>query len=326
MISKAFLRDVKIIHEDTHSGAAKIAQNCLIALKQECFASSSQLNRSFLKELIQLLLDTHPMATIENALLPIFISLDKLIHSENFKKRDPKPAIDMIFAARREQLRIGEIYTQNTLKETLKDVKSLLTFSHSSTVINALLELAKEGLTDKEIYILESRPLKEGERSVRSLVKAGFRNVNLGIDFAVNEFSKHAEIAVLGADMIHMDGRVLNKIGSTTISKLFHNLGKEVVVAASISKICLRSKFEKDRSWRPSIPQRNPKEITRLKHSNLTIWNKYFEIIPPELISLLILDQYKFYKPIETQLQKFLEKSSLTDQIDILQNSWNISD
>jgi len=326
MISKTFLRDVKKIHEDTHSGAAKIAQSCLIALKQECLVSSSQLNKSFLKELIQLLLDTHPMATIGNALLPIYISLDKLFCSENFGKRDPKPAIEIIFATRREQLRIGEIYTQETLIDTLKGVKSLLTFSHSSTVINALLELAKEGLTDKEIFILESRPLKEGERSARTLANVGFKNVHLGIDFAVNEFSKHAEVAVLGADMIHMDGRVLNKIGSTTIAKIFHETGKEVIVAASMSKICMRSKFEKDEGWIPSIPQRNPREITRIKHPNLTVWNKYFEIIPPKLISLLILDKHRFYKPIEVQLKEFIEQSKLTEQIDILLNSWKSCD
>ncbi|MHA1207496.1 MAG: hypothetical protein ACTSSO_08015 [Candidatus Hodarchaeales archaeon] len=326
MISKTFLRDVRIIHEDTRSGAAKIAQNCLIALKQECLVSGSQLNRRLLKELIQLLLDTHPMATIENALLPIFISLDKHINSDTYKKRDPKPVIEMIFAARREQLRIGEKYTRETLIDTLKDVDSLLTFSHSSTVINALLELAKDGLTDKSIYILESRPLKEGERSARTLANVGYKNVYLGIDFAVNEFSEQAEVAVMGADMIHMDGRVLNKIGSTTIAKLFHEMRKEVIIAASMSKICMRSKFEEDQDWIPSIPQRNPKEITRFNHPNLTIWNKYFEIIPPELVSLLILDKHKFYKPIEAQLKEFIEQSKLTDQIDILLRSWKTCD
>ncbi|MHA1211906.1 MAG: hypothetical protein ACTSSH_05540 [Candidatus Heimdallarchaeota archaeon] len=326
MISNTFLRDVKTIHNDTHSGAAKIAQSCLIALKQECLVSSSQLSLPFLKKLIQTLLDTHPMATIGNALLPIFISLDKLINSENFGKRDPKPAIEIIFAARREQLRIGEKYTQETLKDTLKDVNSLLTFSHSSTVINALLELANEGLTDKEIYILESRPLKEGERSARILANVGFKNVNLGIDFAVNEFCKHSEIAVLGADMIHMDGRVLNKVGSTTIANMFHEVGKEVIVAASMSKICLRSKFEEDQGWIPNIPQRNPREITRIKHPNLTIWNKYFEVIPSKLVSLLILDKHKFKKPIEIQLKEFIEQSKLTDQIEILLSSWTTCD
>ena len=326
VVSKAFLRDVRAIHEDAHSGAAKIAENCLLALKQECTTSSSQLNRATLKELILLLLDTHPMATIENALLPVYISLDKLISTKNYRKRDPKPAIDMIFAARREQLRIGEKRTQETLVESLKGVKSLLTFSHSSTVLNSLLKLAKKSLTNKEIYVLESRPLKEGERSVHSLINAGFNNVNLGIDFAVNEFSQYAEVAVLGADTVHSDGRVLNKIGSATIAKLFTEMDKKVIVAASMSKICLRSKLEKDEGWKQNIPHRNPIEITKMKHPNLTIWNKYFEIIPPKLISLLILDNHKFKDPIKPKLSTFLEHSNLIEQINILRGSWNNSD
>jgi len=326
MISKTFLRDVKTIHDDTHNGAAKIAQNCLIALKQECLVSSSQLTRSFLKEMIQLLLDTHPMATIGNALLPIYISLDKLISSETFRKRDPKPSIEMIFAARREQLRIGEKYTQETLIKELRDKDSILTFSHSSTVNNALLELSKEGLTDKKIYILESRPLKEGGKSARILAGAGFKNVHFGIDFAVNEFSEHAEVAVLGADMIHMDGRILNKVGSTTIAKIFNEMNKKVIIAASMSKICLRSKFEEDQGWMPNIPHRKPREVTRMKHPNLTVWNKYFEIIPAKLVSLLVLDKHKFHKPIELQLNEFIEKSKLLDQVEILQQSWKTCD
>jgi len=168
--------------------------------------------------------------------------------------------------------------------------------------------------------------LKEGEKSARILANAGFKNVHLGIDFAVNEFSQYAEAAVLGADMIHMDGRILNKIGSTTIAKIFNEMNKKVIVAASMSKICLRSKFEEDQGWMPDIPQRKPREVTRIKHPNLTIWNKYFEIIPPKLVSLLILDKNKFYKPIEVQLEEFIEQSKLLDQVEILLQSWKACD
>ncbi|MHA2174579.1 MAG: hypothetical protein ACXABI_07110 [Candidatus Hodarchaeales archaeon] len=135
MLSKAFLKDIETIHNDTHSGASKIALNCLTALKQECLSSSAQLNRSFLKTAIQLLLDTHPMATIENALLPVYVRLVQLIDSDRFTNEDIKPSIDMIFATRKEQLRIGEDQTRETLIERLMEVPSILTFSHSSTVI-----------------------------------------------------------------------------------------------------------------------------------------------------------------------------------------------
>jgi translation initiation factor 2B subunit (eIF-2B alpha/beta/delta family) len=323
VLSKTFLKDVETIHNDTHSGASKIAQNCLIALKQECLSSSTNLSRSFLKTAIQLLLDTHPMATIENALLPIYVRLVQLIDSERFTRNDPNPAIEMIFATRREQLRIGESQTQNTLTNSLKNVKSILTFSHSSTILKSLLKLAKEGYTDKEIYLLESRPLKEGERSAHTLANAGFKNVYLGIDFAVNEFIQKADVVVLGADMIHVNGKVLNKTGSATIAKLAHSSRKDVIVAASMSKICLRGIIEKDHDWHPVIPYRNPREITHVVHPNLKIWNKYFEVIPPELISTLIMDKHKFENPIDQYLPDFVETSALSDHITILRDIWN---
>lgn len=323
MLSKAFLKDIETIHNDTNSGASEIALNCLVALKQECLSSSAQLNRSFLKTAIQLLLDTHPMSTIENALLPVYVRLVQLIDSDRITNEDIKPTIEMIFATRREQLRIGEDKTRETLVEQLKEVPSILTFSHSSTVIKALLKLAKEGFTDKTIYVLESRPLKEGGRTAYSLANAGFKKVFLGVDFAIFEFAHLASVAVMGADMLHENGEILNKIGAATIAKLFHDLGKEIIVAASMSKICLRGIIEKNHDWHPIIPHRNSKEITNINHPNLTIWNKYFEIIPPDYITTLIMDKNIFKKPIGMQLGQFIESSMLADQINVLRNIWN---
>ncbi len=323
VLSKTFLKDVETIHNDTHSGAAKIAENCLIALKQECLISSRTLSRSFLKTAIQLLLDTHPMATIENALLPVFVRLVQLLDSHRLENGDSKPAIEMIFATRREQLRIGEKQTQKTLVKVLRQFPSILTFSHSSTVIKALLQLAREGDTDKDIFILESRPLKEGERTAYTLANAGFKNVIIGIDLAIHEFAQRAEAAVFGADMIRDNGQILNKIGSVTIAKMFCDQGKEVIVAASMAKICLRGIIEKDHGWHPVIPQRNPKEVSHIIHPNLSTWNKYFEVVSPKLITLLIMDQEEFRTPIEQHLPKFIETSALADQIDKLRKIWN---
>ena len=251
MLSNSFLKDVEIIQADVNSGAVKIAQDCLIALKKECLASRSKINESFLKKAIQQLLDTHPMATIGNALFPIYIRLVQLINEGNLKKIDYKPSIEMLFATRKEHLRLGEKNTQETLTEALKGYNSILTFSHSSTVNIALSNLAKAGFIDKKIFILESRPLNEGNQTVHSLIKAGFENVSIGIDFALNEFAKEAEVAVLGADTIHANGQIINKLGSTTIAKIFHSFEKEVIIAASLSKICLRGMIQKN--WFPSL-------------------------------------------------------------------------
>ncbi|MFX0209731.1 MAG: hypothetical protein ACFFDT_27365 [Candidatus Hodarchaeota archaeon] len=323
MLSKTFLKEVKLVHKDKLSGAAKISEATLLILKRECLKLGNKLNSSILKTAIQLLLDTHPMATIENALFPIYLRLTKLIISGGLQKEDSKAVIDLIFATRREQMRIGEENTIETLTKTLQDKRTILTFSHSSTVTTALLQLAGDGYRDKEIYILESRPLREGERTALSLANAGFEEIHLGIDFAVNEFSQHAEVAVLGADMIHSNGQVLNKIGSATIAHLFHTKSKEVIIAASPSKVCLRGMINGNSDWHPLIPHRESKEITKISRPNLIVWNRYFEIIQPELISYLIMDCHKFTAPVSMKLKKFLKKDLVFSEQKELQELWH---
>ncbi len=323
MLSKTFLKEVEFVHNDKQSGAAKISEATLLILKRECLKLGKDLNRSILKTAIQLLLDTHPMATIENALLPIYLRLTQLIKSGGLQKEDSKAAIELIFATRREQMRISEKNTIETLTNALQDKSTILTFSHSSTVNTALLHLAGEGYRDKEIFVLESRPLKEGERTALSLANAGFKKIHLGIDFAVNEYSEQAEVAVLGADMIHSNGQVLNKIGSATIAHLFHTKSKEVIIAASPSKVCLRGIINSNRDWHPLIPHRDSKEITKISSPNLIVWNRYFEIIQPELISYLIMDCYKFPAPISRQLESFLKEEPIISLRKELQELWH---
>ncbi len=308
MPSKSFLEDVEIIHNDTQSGAAKIAENSLRAFKRECIQLGSKLDKTVLKTAIKLLLDTHPMASIENALLPVYARMIQLINIRGIRNLDLKTTIESIFTSHRDKMRIGEKKTLGTLIKVLQDRKSILTFSNSSTINTALLQLARDGYRDKKIFILESRPLKEGEQTALSMTKAGFKEIHFGIDFAINEFSQNAEIAVLGADMIHPNGQVLNKIGSATIAYLFHMRSKELIVAASPTKICLRGIINHDHVWHPVIPHRNPKEITTTSNPNLIIWNKYFEIIQPEYISSLIMDRHQFSSPISIRLKKFLEQ------------------
>lgn len=318
------MKSVEVIHNDTQNGATQIAEDSLQALKRECLRIGARLDESILKTAIQLLLDTHPMATIENALLPIYIRLVELIDSGVLISGNAKASIEMTFATRKEQMRVGEINTINRLVEELKDKVSLLTFSHSSTVIKALLQLAKDGFNDKEIYILESRPLKEGERTAHSLANAGYQKTYLGVDFAVHEFSKLAETAVIGADMVHFDGYILNKIGSATIAKLFHSQTKEVIVGASLSKICLRGIINQKEDWNPPIPERNPKEISSISNPNLIIWNKYFEKINPRYISTLIMDKNKFSTPISSTLKEFILKNpAITSQVQALHKLWH---
>jgi translation initiation factor eIF-2B subunit delta len=322
MLSRKFRKEVEIIHNDTQSGAAKIAEDCLNTLKQECLRIGQLLERPILKTAIQMLLDTHPMATIENALLPIYVRMNQILNTERLQKGNPRAIIEMIFNTHREKMRIGEKNTIRSLFTILKKEKSILTLSYSSTVIKALLQLSREGYRDKELFILESRPLKEGERTAQTLAMSGFKT-HIGIDFAVTEFANKANLAVLGADMVHQNGQILNKMGSATVAELFSTRSKKVIVAASLSKICIRGIIDPDHSWHPIISHRNPKEITTVTNPNLIVWNKYFEIIQPKFISTLIMDRHLFQTPIEAQIEEFLRNDkTLSAQINALREAW----
>ncbi|MFW9855604.1 MAG: hypothetical protein ACFFFG_11110 [Candidatus Thorarchaeota archaeon] len=323
MLSNSFVKDVDKIRRDTASGAAKIAEDCLQTLKRECVRRPIlSLNRSLLKTAIQMLLNTHPMATIENALFPVYLRLAEILRAnENSNRRG---VVEMVFNTHIDHLRQGEKRTINTLAEILRPIDKLLTFSYSSTVIKALLQLASSEDHDKDIYVLESRPLKEGERTARTLANAGF-NVTLGVDFAVNEFSQQVTTAVLGCDTIHThNGNILNKIGSATIAQVFNTQSKDVIVAGSFSKVCLSGLlFSHDPTWDMPITERNPKEVSSIVGPNLVVWNKYFELIPPEYVTLLVLDKFEIPSPITDHIPKFVEKNyGVASHIDDLREVW----
>lgn len=324
MLSNSFVKDVDKIRRDTASGAAKIAEDSLQALKRECIRLPElSLNQSLLKTAIQMLLHTHPMATIENALLPVYLRFTKIFRSNGSSKT--RASVELVFNTHIDQLRQGEKRTINTLATVLKPISKLLTFSHSSTVTKALLQLASSGHRNKDIYVLESRPLKEGERTARTLANAGF-NVTFGIDFAINEFAQQATTAVLGCDTINThNGNILNKLGSATIAQVFHAQAKDVIVAGSFSKVCLTGLlFAHDLTWDLPINDRNPKEVSSIEPShNLNVWNKYFETIPPEVVSMLVIDNFQIPSPITDHITTYIEENySVISHIDELRKVW----
>ncbi len=320
VLSQEFINEVNLLHNDTESGAAAIADKSLSILQKECKLIGSELNQFELQKAVQLLLDTHPMASIENALYPIFVKLVRYIKSANFESRNYIKIIENIFTTHRTHTTKLENNTIETLFTFLKDKKSILTFSHSSTINTAFMKLAKNGYSDKEIYILESRPLREGERTALLFSNLEFKHIHLGVDFAVKEFTKNADLALFGADTIFPDGRIINKIGSATIAEIFHSRSKDVVVAASPSKISLKGII--NFNMKPIIPDRDLKDITMIKNQNITVWNKYFESVDPKLISTLIIDHDIISSPLPANLSRFIQKSGISSLTKDIKELW----
>ena len=158
--------------------------------------------------------------------------------------------------------------------------KIILTISNSRTVLELLKRIRKEK-RNLEVMVCESRPKLEGRIMASSLAKVGIK-VQLITESMMAEFVHKSDAVLIGADVVLKSGDVINKVGSKTLAILCKEFKKPFFIAADRSKFSGKNKFvqrEEDR-----------KEIWRHAPKNITIRNRYFEIIPKSYITKIFTD------------------------------------
>jgi translation initiation factor eIF-2B subunit delta len=132
-----------------------------------------------------------------------------------------------------------------------------------------------------EVICLESRPLNEGRRLAAELARGGAQ-VTLAVDAAAESLVSGCGAVLLGADSIG-DAGVVNKIGSAAAARagVFHRV--PVFVVTDSSKLlppgfpqCVDDNRPADQIW----PDPGP----------VGVWNRYFEVVPGELITQVVLE------------------------------------
>jgi translation initiation factor 2B subunit (eIF-2B alpha/beta/delta family) len=187
----------------------------------------------------------------------------------------PSTAWESLHAA---LVRSGE-GVDRSLRETVRRAGALvrpgslvLTYSSSTAVRLALWQAMADG---KRFTVVcsESRPMGEGVVLARSLTVLGIP-VHLTLDVALLEWVERADLVLLGADAILPWG-VVNKVGSGPLLQVARLAGVPAYVLADSSKWLPEGLT---RFWR--ILREAPGEITRLRHPDLTVHNRYFGISP----------------------------------------------
>jgi ribose 1,5-bisphosphate isomerase len=117
---------------------------------------------------------------------------------------------------------------------TLPEEGFILTHSYSSTVKRGL-ELAVIGRRKFTAYVTESSPGLEGRQLAKDLVGLGVP-VKLIADSAVESVVPDVDLVIVGADTVLVDGSVINKIGTSRISKVAHENGIPLNVACESAK------------------------------------------------------------------------------------------
>lgn len=187
---------------------------------------------------------------------------------------------------------------------------NIFTHCNSSSVFKIIFGAHKLGMPVK-VYDSETRPRYQGRIMAKNLAKNGI-DVTMTTDsaapFVISQNDPDRidiDLVIIGADVVGLDGSVLNKIGSYSLAMAAKNAGVPFYVATSLLKM------RKDvASYRAiEIEKRDPTELWQKSLRGIKAINYAFDTVPPEYISGLITE-FGILKPKDvkkTAMKKYKE-------------------
>ncbi len=284
-------RSVSRIREDNIHGSIDVALECC-----RLFLYNEDADPKVLKEVALSLLEAQgSMAAVVNLVNQILHCLD-----DSGEVRDTvEHYIDHIVTS------IDRI-AENSFP-LIEGKETIITHSSGSTVRRALLYAREKGL-EPTIICTESRPIYEGKQLAEDMSDAGL-DVTLVVDAAIFQEIESADLVLLGADSISIQGLV-NKIGTKGVAQVARNLRKDIYVLAGTDKVMPLGvrPYEKD--------LRDPGEIYKGDHG-LKVKNYYFDLTSMGLMDGLVTEDgiYDIYQLMEL-IDRNVAHPALKKQID----------
>jgi translation initiation factor 2B subunit (eIF-2B alpha/beta/delta family) len=161
-----------------------------------------------------------------------------------------------------------------------KNLRSLITLSHSGTLVG-VLKLWHNENKNLKVVVCESRPKFEGILMAKELAGIGIK-VELITDAMIGLYVSRVDAAMIGADIILSNGNIVNKVGSKALALLSKEFNKPFYVVTS------KSKGSKKLIFKPK--KENPNEVLKYRAKNLSISNIYFEEIEKKSITKIYTD------------------------------------
>jgi len=154
---------------------------------------------------------------------------------------------------------------------------TVATMSSSSTVKAALIAARPE-----RVLCFESRPMDEGRSFAEALAKEGMP-VTYAVDAASHSLAPACSAVLLGADSIG-DRGVVNKIGSSALAHAAAAAGVPIHLLCDSTKVLPVGFPQVVEDDRPGG------EVWRAP-AGVTVWNRYFELIPLELMTDVVTEE-----------------------------------
>lgn len=214
-----------------------------------------------------------PIATLARAAIRALDAAPAEAPPEELARR-VQAAVDAVVVRSREAAtRIGR-----HAAPLLTDCPRVLTVSASSTVREALL-----AARTAEVVCLEGRPNLEGRELARSLAAAGIRST-IAVDAALAALLPECAALVVGADGIG-DRGALNKVGTHAAAVFARRLGVPAYLLADTTKLLPLEEPQ------PLDDDRPASEVWPEAPAGVRVWNRYFEITPLALFTLVITEE-----------------------------------
>jgi len=261
-----------MITEDRTSGAYELAAKAVEAVLmfvKECQSLSPEAVRERFSSFSLKLLHAQPsMAPLINLVNGLWLQAEKGKLPEALEEE-----------ARRFRAQMAEARDRIAQEAAVlfKKANTVLTYSYSSTVLNALMSARREGLSFT-VVCSEGRPAREGLRLTETLASSGIP-VKLTLDATLPGLLKEVDLAVVGADAL-LESGVINKVGTYPLAL--------AAKAASVPfyVLCDSQKFLPPTLERFfSIPDRSPDEVWEAPPPGVLVVNRYFEATPLRLLS-----------------------------------------
>jgi len=270
---------VEQIRADRTSGAAELAKRAAVSVAEWIERTASVPNPGWqteLKAFAFALYGAQPsMAPLFNLANTVLLGLEACDAPELIRPR--------LRQAVRTFLDHGERLHSDLAKTALHFLprgSSVLTYSHSSSVLAVLLEAHAQHRVST-VFCTEGRPMMEGQRLARALAGAGMA-VEFGVDAAVSVFMQRSSVVLVGADSLS-DRGLVNKLGTTSLALFAREAGIPCYAIADRQK------------WLPAgvsptdPARREPEdEVWPAPPAGVTVWNAYFECTPLPMFSGVI--------------------------------------
>ena len=199
--------------------------------------------------------------------------------------------------------------------ERIQDGSRVFTHCHSTITVGIFLEAANQG-KDFEVISTETRPLFQGRKTARRLIKNNIRVTHIvdsAMRWAMKNFNPH--MIFMGADAITVEGVALNKIGSRLCALAAEEEHIPLYICTSLlkydqatsigrlSEIEMRAPFE---IWDEDVPVGirilNPAFET-IDRFNISAYITEAGLIPPQTVHMTFQQIYgekiKYYHHIE---------------------------